>query len=187
MEDRIDIDELFASLEGMPVDIYRKQKAFKNDIRAKAEKIKNLPVESWPKIQINWDVSKEGQKFCLDGVKKEEFEKHYPEGFYVFWICLDAFDDVLCHYSRRGEDELWNVGSQSKLAEMIVYLSEGHPISPPLAIPLKDSNEIALSGGHHRYAVAKAIGERTIPICVKADNKLEIERLLGVHCEEMEN
>lgn len=184
MEDKIDADELFALIEGISVDIYRQQRAFKNDIRNKAEKVRNIPVEDWPTIKINWDLSKEAQRFCCDGMKQEEFERFYPEGFYVYWVCLNDFDSVLCHYSRRDEGELWAVGLQSKLAEMIIYLSEGHPVSPPLAVPNEYSDEIILSGGHHRYAVAKAIGEKRIPICVEAHNKLKIERLMDAHCIE---
>ena len=70
---------------------------------------------------------------------------------------LNEFDQYLCNFSRRDDNELWEVGFQSKLAEMIVYLSEGNPITPPIIKPLKN-NEIIFQGGHHRYAVAKAIG-----------------------------
>lgn len=184
MEDKIDAYELFASIEGISVDIYRQQRAFKNDIRNKAEKVRNLPVEDWPEIKINWDLSKEAQRFCCDGMKQEEFEEYYPKGFFIYWVCLGDFDNVLGAYSRRDEGDLWTVGFESKLAEMIIYLSEGHPISPPLAAPNEYSDDIILLGGHHRYAVAKAIGEKRIPICIRPDNKPEIERLIGAHCME---
>lgn len=187
MDDEIDTDELFASIEGIPVDVYRKQRAFINNIRAKAEKVRNLPPEKWPEIKINWDLSRESQRFCLDGVKKEEFEEYYPNGFSTYWVCLDGFDNVLGNYSRRDDGELWSVGCQSKLAAMIIYLSEGHPISPPKASYVKETNKIILSGGHHRYAVAKAIGEEEIPICVDEENRIEVERLLGSHYKEIKN
>lgn len=181
MEDKIDADELFDSIEGISVDVYRQQRAFKNDIRNKAEKVKNTPVEDWPEIKINWDLSKEAQRFCCDGMKQEEFDEYYPNGFFIYWVCLDDFDSVLGDYSRRDEGELWAVGSESKLAEMIIYLSEGHPISPPISSYVTETNKIILSGGHHRYAVAKAIGEKNIPICMDMDNKIEIEKLIKIY------
>jgi len=187
MDDKIDADELFASIEGISIDVYRTQRAFKNDIRDKAETVRNLTAEKCPEIKINWDLSRASQRFCCDGLKKEEFEKYYPKGFFTYRVCFGDFDSVLGNYSRRDEGELWSVGCKSKLAEMIIYLSEGYPISPPKASYVKETNKIILSGGHHRYAVAKAIGEKEIPICVDEDNKLEIERLLEGHYKEIKN
>ena len=126
-------------------------------ISNKSKEFYNTPPEKWPLIKFNWDYRFESQRFCFDGLSHSDFEKTYPDGLVLGHMHLNEFDKYLCHFSRRDDNELWEVGFQSKLAEMIVYLSEGNPITPPIIKPLK-SNEVIFQGGHHRYAVAKAIG-----------------------------
>ncbi|WP_305374300.1 ParB/Srx family N-terminal domain-containing protein [Photobacterium leiognathi] len=129
----------------------------------KSKDLYNTPPEEWPAIKFNWDYCSESQRYCFDGLSQSEFEKCYPDGLVLGHMPLKVFDKYLCHYSRRDGDELWELGSQSKLAKMIVYLSEGRPISPPIIKPV-DNKKVMFQGGHHRYAVAKAIGIKEISL-----------------------
>jgi hypothetical protein len=91
---------------------------------------------------------------------------------------------VLCHFSRRdGLEELWSLGTPSRLAYLIAYLAHGLPISPPLVKPLR-SNEFALQGGHHRYAVAKAKKIESLPIYVEPQNANAVERIVRVNWKD---
>ena len=180
MKDDINIDEILATINGRSLEEYRREMDFRNEIHAKSLKYLNKNSSEWPPINFNWDVSIESQRFSLDGTKKEEFLKYYPEGFSLGYVALSELDSVLCHYSRRDEGELWELGCSSKLASLIVYLSEGHPIAPPLVKPLEDCSEVIFQGGHHRYAIAKEIGERNIPIHVEPQFKNKIDLLLKV-------
>lgn len=170
---------MLALLRGEDLFEYRKQKLIRERIRKSAKKYRKAPVENWPKIVMNWDVSPESQRFSFDGQSKKEFDDYYPQGLCLGYVQLHEFDKVLCHYSRRDEGELWKVGDDSKLAYLIVYLSEGGSISPPVVKPL-DNGEVIFTGGHHRYAIAKVIGEKRIPIYVCPEHKLEVGKRVTV-------
>ena len=71
------------------------------------------------------------------------------------------------------------IGSKHSLANLIVYLSEGRPISPPFVKPV-DNGEVIFQGGHHRYAIAKVTGVDVFPIHVQRCNKTEIDKRVNV-------
>lgn len=153
-------------------------------ISKEAEQFIGSPVTSWPGINFNWDVSIASQRFSLDGTTKSAFQHYYPDGFILGYVSLPEFDKALCHYSRRDDGELWELGSKHSLANLIVYLSEGRPISPPLVKPV-DNGEVIFQGGHHRYAIAKVLGVDVFPIHVKMCNKLEIDKRIKVDWKEL--
>ena len=66
-----------------------------------------------------------------------------------------------------------------KSSYLIVYLSEKRPISPPLVKPHL-MGEVMLMGGHHRYAIAKEIREKYIPIYVEPKYRKEIDKLMEI-------
>jgi len=159
--------------------------ALRTRIQKESDKFYESPVEEWPPISINWDTKKQSQCFSLDGLSEEEFNRHYPEGFLLGFVDLKDLDAILCNFSRRDEGELWEVGNQNSLAYLIVYLSEGRPISPPLVKPIT-SNEVIFNGGHHRYAIAKVIGETRIPIHVEPEYKEELDSRLNIEWLKVE-
>lgn len=173
------LEEVFAKMQGQTLEEYRTQLEFHARIDSESEKYLNQPVEKWPYIVMNWDTSKSSQRFSLDGQSQEQFLKNYPDGFCLGHANLAEFDKILCHFSRRDDGELWELGCPDRLAFLIVYLSEGYPISPPLVKPL-ESGEVILQGGHHRYAIAKAIDETEIPIHVVPEHKSQIDKLIRV-------
>jgi hypothetical protein len=161
----------------------RAEQELRQRIRAESEKYLFTPVSQWPEMRINWDLSRESQRFSLDGYalasySKPRFDRDHPEGFILGWVPLLDFDAKLCASNHRTEEELWTVGRALTVAELIVYLSEGRPISPP-AVRVADS-EICLLGGNHRYAVAKAIGETELPIHALPGQRDLLESLLPV-------
>lgn len=157
----------------------RKERAMRQSICADSHKYLWVPVSEWPPIVLKWDISKESQRFSKDGLSPEEFNKWYPHGFCLGYVALSEFDMRLCFFSRRKDRELWKIGDPYKLAHLIGYLAEGRPISPPLATPMT-SQEIVIEGGHHRYAIAKAIGESEIPVYVTPRKKSDLASLLRV-------
>lgn len=171
--------ELYALVNGEDPVEAKRQAELRKRISKEAEPYINSPVTSWPEINFNWDVSTDSQRFSLDGVTQSNFKKHYPDGFILGYVSLSQFDKVLCHYSRRDEGELWELGSKHSLANLIVYLSEGRPISPPFVKPV-DNGEVIFQGGHHRYAIAKVIGVDVFPIHVQRCNKAEIDKRVNV-------
>lgn len=156
-----------------------RERTLRRRIEADSRRYLEAPVSMWPPIVFNWDLSKESQRFSKDSVSSEEFSKTYPDGFCLGYVSLADFDQRLCFFSRRKDREIWTIGDPYKLAYLIIYLSEGRPISPPFARPLP-SNEIVIDGGHHRYAVAKAMGLPEIPVYVTPRHKGDLESLLYV-------
>ncbi|MDE4454154.1 hypothetical protein [Psychrobacter sp. DAB_AL62B] len=132
--DRV-MDEIQADSLGLNLEVYRANKALRLKILEKSDQYIETPFSEWPVIYFNWDLSKQGQRFSLDGEKEAGFKIRYPEGFLLGTVALTSFDEKLCYFSRRNEGELWSVGSKNDLAYLIVYLSEKRPISPPLVKP----------------------------------------------------
>jgi len=176
------IDQIAAENAGETLEEYRAKRSLFQRLSKESEKYIDTPSSEWPPIKFNWDLSLESQRHSLDGVSLEKFAEYYPAGFLLGFVTLQDFDKKLCHYSRRDEGELWKVGSQNNLASLIVYLSEGRPISPPLVKPL-ESGEVIFNGGHHRYAIAKEIGEHVIPIHIQPEYRERIDEILHVRWE----
>lgn len=176
--DRI-MDKILADNSGETLEFYRANKILRSKISAKASQYIDTDSSLWPPITFNWDISKDGQRFSLDGENELSFKTHYPKGFILGRVKLDALDKKLCHFSRRDEGELWKVGCKSSLAYLIIYLSEQRPISPPILKPHIE-NEIMLQGGHHRYAIAKEIGEEYLPIYIEPKYKKQIDSIIRV-------
>ena len=180
MSEKLNFEETLAVLNGEDLEEYRKEKALRVQINEELPLYINTERSNWPAIKFNWDLSVSSQRFSLDGSTQAEFNKNYPEGFLLGFVGLKELDAILCHHSRRDDGELWELGCSHKLAFLIVYLSKGHPISPPLVKPL-ESGEIIFHGGHHRYAIAKELGELIVPIHAEPKFKGEIDSLLNVN------
>ena len=173
------LDKVLADNSGETLADYRVNKMLRLRISSEANQYIETDSSDWPPITFNWDLSEEGQRFSLDGENELSFKNQYPEGLILGTVELDALDKKLCHFSRRDEGELWTVGSKSSLAYLIVYLFEKRPISPPLVKPHL-MGEVILMGGHHRYAIAKEIGEKYIPIYVEPKYRKEIDKLMEI-------
>lgn len=171
--------ELFKYLSTLPRSICDKDSELRSFLFERSKQYVNKPPAEWPSIEFNWDYRPESQRYCFDGMTQDEFEEYYPRGLSLGKITLEEFDKFLCHFSRRDDDELWEVGCQTKLAQMILYLAGGHPITPPFIKPLPD-NEVIFQGGHHRYAVAKAIGIDTIPLYSKPEYVKHLDNFIKI-------
>ena len=173
------MDGTLVVMRGKELKGYSRERALRRRIEIDSQRYLEAPISEWPPIVFNWDLSRESQRFSKDCVSSEEFYKSYPEGFCLGSVGLADFDQRLCYFSQRKDRELWAIGDPFKLAYLIVYLSEGRPISPPFVRPLSN-REIVIEGGHHRYAVAKAIGETEIPVYVTPRHKRDLDTLLSV-------
>jgi hypothetical protein len=174
-------EEFIAGLRGKSikeVEAYRAVKKIEHEISLKSKKYKNKPPSEWPQITFNWDITIASQRFALDGVNQNDFATDYPNGFKLAWVNLKALDSKLCRHSKRNfPKELWGIGCKNKLAYLIAYLSEDRAISPPLIRVIKEK-EIAINGGNHRFAVAKAIGLERIPVYYVDSEKDQLFKLL---------
>lgn len=148
-----------------------------------------LPSE-WPKLTFNWDLTIDGREYSFDApvflpsvIDTYAARKKWKESLKEFdlgWVSLEEMDSYLCRYSRRdGLKELWKVGNSSKLSYVVAHISEGRPISPPV-IKSTSNDEIILIGGHHRYAAAKVVGEKKIPIYCSSKDQKKIGVLLNI-------
>lgn len=183
MDKNLTLDEIRALGREEDLDVARKHIAFRATIKEKSAQYLGAPISDRPSIQMNWDTAKESQRHSLDGYGEEGFEPSFSGDFLLGYIDLTEIDSTLRQFSHRDEDEIWKVGSRHELAYLIAYISEGHPISP-LLIKLAFNNEIIFNGDHHRYAIAKVIGEKRRPVlALKAhraeqDKKINIEQKL---------
>lgn len=117
------IDQIHADKASQSIEEYRKKKTQRMRISEQSKKYIGRPSSEWPEIFFNWDISKEGQRHSLDGTNQKDFAESYPEGFLLGHVFIENLDAKLCHYSRRDDGELWEVGCDAKLAFLIVYLS----------------------------------------------------------------
>ncbi|EHR0555795.1 TPA: hypothetical protein NKA12_004496 [Vibrio parahaemolyticus] len=154
-------------------------KPFNDRIRYESERWIDKPASDLPEIKINWDLSVSSQRFSLDRFTKEKFSEKYPNGFAIGRLKLEELDRCLSSFSYREKNNIWDGGSKSKLAFLIQYALEGHPISPILVKP-NTKKSVILFGGHHRYALAKATDSDVVPICVEWQNVNEIGCILDV-------
>lgn len=175
----ITTDELNAIINGEVLEIYRVNKIIHNDISNKSKKHICTPPDKWPSININWDLSKDSQCFTLDGCKNIQFNIDYPNGLILGYVNVKEFDNLLCSHNKRNYQHLWSLGDKQKLAYLIQYASECRPITPPLVIPLA-TNQLAISGGNHRYTLAKFINENKIPIYVELQHKDRIANIISI-------
>lgn len=178
------VEEAIAVANGEDLQQYRVNRKFLEELYQNVEQLEDLSPSEWPTLVFSWDLTLEGQRFSLDGMKPEDFHKFYPEGFRCGRVLLNDLDAKLCHFSRRDTlEELWGTGCKRKLARVIRYLSRGLPISPPLVKPLANQ-EVILQGGHHRYAAAKFYGVTELPIHVELQCAAEVEILVPVRWTE---
>lgn len=136
----------------------------------KASSLVGLPIEEWPKFEALWDLSDAGQRFAFDGMTKAEFDKHYPIGLSIYFVEVVELDSKLCAFNRRTPAEVWGVGIDAKAAGVMLDWIEGRAVTPPAVTRTKCTDEICLLGGNHRLAVARSMGEISIPILVDPDH-----------------
>ncbi len=171
--------ELLAVLAGEDVVEVRAQTLLRTKLRADVPKYLNTSVEQWPFSQIDWDISKESQRFSLDGSTRRDFAKHHSNGFELGWVATAELNGRLCAFSHRADDELWTVGFPTKLAYLVAYIANGGRVSPPIIKPLEDRT-IILTGGHHRYAIAWALRLPRIPIHAYHEHKVPLSEILNI-------
>ncbi|MCE2998815.1 MAG: hypothetical protein ACK59Y_15300 [Betaproteobacteria bacterium] len=171
-------------MSGEEVEKVKEEASLQKKLRTEGEKYFGLPPRNWPISEFGWDISPESQCFSFDGLTLQEFETHYPGGLILGWVDTESFDKKLDPFNHRTDDELWSVGSPSKLAYLIAYLANGYKVSPPAVFPSK-KNTLMLFGGNHRYAIARALRQSPIPILCKESDREKITELLFVRWEKL--
>ncbi len=176
-----DIIESQAIDDGWELSHYRHTQTIRDKLRSQADAIEGKPVEQWPEININWDLSPENFRFAFDGESQPPklYAKHYPEGLTLGWVNQAEFYDHLSHYNKRAPEELWELGFTHKLAYVIVYCAAGEPLTPVIAKPHSHfEDQVVLSGGNHRYAMINSLGIKEMPLLVEHQHTDEMKSIL---------
>lgn len=172
--------DVLSAANGENLEEVRRLRAMADEAYDAGKPYECLPPDRWPQIgDINWDCRPQSQRFSLDGKTEKDFGEAYPQGLALGHVDRQAFDERLCHHSRRDGDELWKVGDCRKLVKALGWIILAFPMSPPLVAPI-GSDEIIFHGGHHRYAVAKAYGMSEIPILVAPADVTAVEARIPV-------
>lgn len=177
-------DAAIAIASGETVESIRRKRRLLLRLQEASERYVGLPPTEWPSISFNWDTTRASQRFSLDGCSAGRFAQLYPDGLTIGEVDLPDLDAALCHFDRREEEELWEVGCENKLAYMVAYLHESEAISPPIVSPTLDG-EVALGGGNHRYAVAKALAVPRIPILADPSHRDALVKLIPIIWQEL--
>ena len=161
-------EEFFAELDGMTLEEARANRALRSRLDEQADTYRRTLPNAWPITEVSWDLAPVSQRYSLDGIQSDVFAKHYSAGFILGWADLVDIDQHLHSSAYRSPDELWTLGSSSKLANVIAYLGNGGSVSPPLlqVVEVEGKETIGIAGGHHRFAVAKALNMREIPFYI---------------------
>ena len=92
-------------------------------------------------------------------------------------VPLNNVDTALTPYWHRTAEEVWTVGSPDKAAQAIIHWKEGGLMTPPLLVPT-DDGRLAIAGGNHRLAVARAKGVLHLPVLTKAHQEAAVREIL---------
>jgi len=170
MEDLL--DQMLCEEEGLDLAEMRAEGVAHAGVQEESDAYLGLMPDAWPALSWNWDFSARGQRYVYDGMPPSSFAAAHPAGLRLGWVQVEQFDARLSRFNRRnGLGELWELGSQSKLAQAIAYCRRGHPVTPPgVGLAWAEDGEVAtevcLVGGNHRYTVAKFSGLVDLPIYV---------------------
>jgi hypothetical protein len=174
--------EFVAELSGEDMDEWRRIRDIRQRLEPTVVALIDKPINEWPTFQIQWDLTKEGQRYTLDGCSQESFEKQYPNGLQVRWITLNDLNRVLCDYNRRTIEETWEVGSKRSLANNIAWAGDRQPVTP---IYIKQNSffpeQIKLEGGNHRYAMVNAMQVTILPVLVEQEDIAIIEKIITLN------
>lgn len=179
MVDSNSFEKVLASAAGQTVRQYRASQRKHAVLQEKAEAFLDLPISQWPPLRVQWDLRRKSQQYTVDEPNRRKFWEWHPKGFLLGYVDTQELDAVLHELFRRDAESLWASGDRRKLAGVLVHLSEGRRLSPPLVHPCEPDYAV-LQGGVHRYAVAKAIGESRIPIYVEPCRRETVHRLIDV-------
>ncbi|WOH66171.1 hypothetical protein [Bradyrhizobium sp. BWA-3-5] len=146
-------------------------------IRSAADRIKGRPPEAWPTFEIRWDLSPAHFYRVFDGADPDSVEEN--ECAVIPDVPLANIDAVLTPWWHRTAAQVWSVGDPDKAARAIVHWSEGRLMTPPLLVPTSDG-QLAIAGGSHRLAVARAKGVSRLPILVKSAEQARVRKILKI-------
>lgn len=135
--------------------------------RGRERDLRGKPVTLWPQFDIAWDLDPRNFHKSRDGTPAEDFRAQHPNGITLSDVPLSELDAALHVGSQRTAQEVWSIGDPDKAARVIRYWEDGQAMTPPLVDEASDGT-IAMAGGYHRLAVARAKGETSVPILFDA-------------------
>lgn len=168
--------ELLNVLRSRPIDKLHE----KNRIRELSMQYMDLPVEDWPSIKVEWDLSEKSQYYSADGFSEQSFTNSYGEPLSIAWIKMMDLDNALHGASIRKKNETWSVGCKAKVAHLIRHCVEGKPLTPAHIQPHKGLNALTIVGGHHRLAVCRALELELVPVLVEKKLEADLKAIINV-------
>jgi len=139
--------------------------------------VEGLSPEAWPAFDIHWDLSPANFYRVFDGADPCSVTDN--EHVLIPDVSLASIDAALTPHWHRTADEVWTIGSPDKAARAIVHWSEGGSMTPPLLVSTTDGR-LAIAGGNHRLAVARAKGVIRLPILVKLADEARVRQILKI-------
>lgn len=184
----VSYEELLIEMSGEDVNEWKRHKKIIQKLEVVADALLDLPIDQWPEININWDLSKESMRFALDGLSASKFRQSYPDVLIVRWVELDKLNNVLCSFNKRSVEETWNVGFKDKLARVIAWVSDGNPLTP-IYISINEAlgDKLKLEGGNHRYAMLNAKKISPIPVLLRKSEESIISSIIKLSVDEKMN
>lgn len=137
----------------------------------------NMPIADWPNFAVKWDLSEESQRYAFDGCDEVSFKEEYPEGLVVLHCSMKSLDLHLCFHSRQSVGEFWSIGLPENKCVVIQDWVDGFALTPCF-IDENTPDGLLVAGGNARLAVARAKGEKVVPILVRPRELDEISSLL---------
>lgn len=146
-------------------------------VRTAADAIEGRPPDLWPVFEVRWDFNPLNFYRVFDGAEPTSSADN--ELVLIPDVSLASINSALTPYWHRTADEVWTVGSPDKTARAIVYWCEGGLMTPPLLIPTSDG-KLAIAGGNHRLAVARAKLTACLPILSRSAEEKRVRQILAV-------
>lgn len=134
---------------------------------SRERELRGKPSTQWPQFDVAWDRDPGNFHKSRDGSSAEDFRARHPNGITLSDVPLSELDAALHVGSRRAAQEIWSIGDPAKAARAIRHWEDGQAMTPPLVDEASDGT-IAIAGGYHRLAVARAKGDASVPILFDA-------------------
>jgi len=146
-------------------------------LRKSARKVEGKTISEWPKFEINWDYSYENLHYFADGWALNTIVEKFPDGLMVADISLNDLDRKLTRGSCQKVHEFWDIGLRSKKSEAIAHWLNGGVMTPCKIAP-HGTDEIIISGGHHRLAVCRAKSLQQLPVLFEPTHQARLDEIL---------
>lgn len=151
-------------------------------MRVNHDEMEGSPPSQWPKLHFNWDTSSTAYLHTVDQPLGLLPKDHVPFEYKlsIGWVTLSEVDAWLFPYSRQDHvADFWKRGQSHKFNRLLRHLADGKPISPPM-LEVVESGHLFLTGGHHRYAIARVTQVQELPFFVEETARDQVAGIVPI-------